>query len=44
MTLAVTGIIGLQVAHYYLNKRADSAELAEAAPAASKKVETKKSK
>ncbi|KAI7895975.1 ER membrane protein SH3 [Mucor mucedo] len=43
MTLAITGIIGLQVAHYYLNKRADQAELAEAV-AASKKVETKKSK
>lgn len=44
MTLAITGIVGLQVTHYYLNKRADNAELAEAAAAVPKKVETKKSK
>lgn len=42
MTLAVTGIIGLQVTHFYLNKRADNAELAEAE--AAKKPETKKTK
>lgn len=40
MTLAVTGIIGLQITHYILNKRADSAEAAEAA----KVAETKKTK
>lgn len=37
MTLAITGIIGLQVAHFYLNKRADKAELAEASAAAAAK-------
>ncbi|CAO3635043.1 unnamed protein product [Mucor hiemalis] len=40
MTLAVTGIIGLQITHYVLNKRADSAEAAEAA----KDAEGKKTK
>lgn len=40
MTLAVTGIIGLQITHYVLNKRADSAEAAEAA----KDAEDKKTK
>ncbi|KAI8076080.1 ER membrane protein SH3 [Thamnidium elegans] len=45
MTLAITGIIGLQVTHFYLNKRADSAELAEdEAEAVAKKPENKKNK
>jgi hypothetical protein len=44
MTLAVTGIVGLQITHYILNKRADSAELAAANEAATKVAETKKTK
>lgn len=30
MVLAITGIVGLQITHYILNKRADNAERAEA--------------
>ncbi|KAL9554270.1 hypothetical protein PS6_003491 [Mucor atramentarius] len=33
ITLAITGIVGLQITHYVLNKRADNAEKAEAAAA-----------
>ncbi|KAI8054192.1 ER membrane protein SH3 [Gilbertella persicaria] len=33
MTLAITGIVGLQITHYVLTKRADNAERAEAAAA-----------
>lgn len=45
MTLAVTGIVGLQITHYVLNKRADAAELAAAnAGPVGAKEETKKTK
>lgn len=51
MVLAITGIVGLQITHYILNKKADNAEKAEAEAAAKAKaasktipVETKKSK
>jgi hypothetical protein len=37
ITLAITGIVGLQITHYVLNKRADNAERAEAAAAAAAK-------
>ncbi|KAL9538443.1 hypothetical protein MBANPS3_010926 [Mucor bainieri] len=37
ITLAITGIVGLQITHYVLNKRADNAERAEAVAAAAAK-------
>lgn len=37
ITLAITGIVGLQITHYVLNKRADNAEKAEAVAAAAAK-------
>lgn len=45
MTLAVTGIIGLQVTHFYLNRRADAVEIVEVeTEVVVQKPETKKSK
>jgi C4-dicarboxylate transporter len=44
MTLAITGIIGLQVTHFYLNKRADVAEAEAEAEVVAKKPENKKTK
>lgn len=37
ITLAITGIVGLQITHYVLNKRADNAERVEAAAEAAAK-------
>ncbi|KAI8991003.1 Shr3 amino acid permease chaperone [Mycotypha africana] len=46
ITLAITGIVGLQITHYILNKRADHAERAEMEASSSSRnnVESKKSK
>jgi hypothetical protein len=44
MTLAVTGIVGLQITHYVLTKRADAAELAAVNAEIAAKEQAKKSK